>query len=412
VVLEVERLRDINMLGGQQAGDDVLRLLANRLRAVAGDESRIARLAGDHFALVVTDLADATMLPRVLFGEGPGFGDVRCVVNGRELEVNVRAGVAVCPADGTDVDTLFHAAETALEDTRNSRARIAYCSPQIKAAVTERVEIEHRIAKAVHDGRFVLHYQPKVDLASGRICGVEALLRIDDPADGLVGPQRFIGVLEESPLIDAVGRFAMEEALRAQARWSARTGTSPRVAVNVSAVQLLHDGFVDVVTQVLERAGPDAHLELEITESVVLHDLDAAIGVLRQLRERGVTIALDDFGTGYSSLRYLSAMPLDTVKIDRSFVSGLPWSAEKASIAAAILSLGQALELIVVAEGVETEAQALWLREHGCPIAQGYLFGRPQPETLFADAWHAERAQRGMFTASQTHARAPRRHSR
>jgi diguanylate cyclase (GGDEF)-like protein/PAS domain S-box-containing protein len=412
VLLGVERLRDINMLGGQQAGDEVLRLLGNRLRAIAGDDARVARLAGDHFALVVNDLSDATMLPGLLFGEGPGFADVRYVVNDREIQVMVRAGVAVCPGDGADADTLVHAAESALEDARVTRARIAFCSPQMKAAAADRVDIEHRIAKALQNDRFVLHYQPKVDLAGGRICGVEALLRIDDPADGLIGPQRFIGVLEESRLIDRVGRFVMEEALRAQARWRARTGATARVAVNVSAVQLLRDGFVDVVTDVLQSAGPDARLELEITESVVMHDLEAAIGILRRLREIGVTIALDDFGTGYSSLRYLSAMPLDTVKIDRSFVTGLPDSAEKASIANAILSLGSALDLTVVAEGVETHAQAQWLREHGCAAAQGYLFGRPEPEACFADAWHAQRSRRGTFTPAQARAPAPTRRSR
>jgi diguanylate cyclase (GGDEF)-like protein/PAS domain S-box-containing protein len=412
VLLEVERLRDINMLGGQQAGDEVLRLLGNRLRAMAGDDARIARLAGDHFAFVVGELTDATTLPHLLFGGGPGFGDVRCAVNDREIEVTVRAGVAVCPGDGADADTLFHAAESALDDARATRSRIAFCSPQIKAAAAERVEIEHLIAKAMNERRFVLHYQPKVNLANGHICGVEALLRIDDPIDGLIGPQRFVGVLEQSPLIDAVGRFAIEEALRAQARWRARTGASPRVAVNVSAVQLLRDGFVDVVSEVLRAAEPDACLEVEITESVVLDDLDAAVRVLRHLRELGVTIALDDFGTGYSSLRYLSAMPLDTLKIDRSFVAGLPESAEYAGIANAILSLGSALDLMVVAEGVETEAQAHWLRERGCGVAQGYLFARPQPEAHFADAWHAHRLRHAAFMPSPTRATAPIHRSR
>jgi predicted signal transduction protein with EAL and GGDEF domain len=412
VLLGVERLRDLNMLGGQHAGDEVLRLLGNRLRAIAGDDARVARVAGDKFALVLDGLADATTLPGLLFGEGPGFADVRYVVNDREIQVTVRAGAAVCPGDGADADALFHAAESALEDARSTRAAIAFCSPQLKTAVADRVEIEHLIAKALQNQLFVLHYQPKIDLASGRICGVEALLRIDDPVDGLIGPQRFVGVLEQSSLIDRVGRYAMEEALRAQARWRARTGATARVAVNVSAVQLLHEGFVDVVTDVLRGAGPDARLELEITESVVLHDLDAAFGILRRLRELGVTIALDDFGTGYSSLRYLSAMPLDTVKIDRSFVTGLPASAENASIANAILSLGSALDLTVVAEGVETEAQAQWLREHGCAIAQGYLFSRPVPESRFAEAWHAERSRTEAFMAGQTREPATRRRSR
>jgi diguanylate cyclase (GGDEF)-like protein/PAS domain S-box-containing protein len=410
VLLDFERLRDINMVGGQQAGDELLRLVGNRLRAIAGDEARVARLTGDRFALIVNDLADATTLPGMLFGTGPGLQDIRHVVNERQIEVVLRAGVAVYPSDGTDADTLFQGAESALEDARITRVRIAFCSPQMKAAVADRIDVEHLISKALADDLFVLHYQPKIDLSSGRICGVEALLRIEDAIDGIVGPQRFIGVLEQSRLIDRVGRWVMEEALRAQARWRTHTGATLRVAVNVSAVQLLRDGFVEVVADVLKTAGPDARLELEITESVVVDDLDASVGILGRLRKLGVTIALDDFGTGYSSLRYLSAMPLDTVKIDRSFVTGLPETPEKVSIASAILSLASALDLTVVAEGVETEEQAGWLRAHGCTIAQGYLFGRPEAEGRFVERWESDRRRRA--TAAPAHARAPMPHSR
>ncbi|HET8877433.1 MAG TPA: EAL domain-containing protein [Casimicrobiaceae bacterium] len=412
VLLSVERMRDVNMLGGQQAGDELLRLLANRLRAIAGDEARVARLAGDHFALVVNDLVDAAALPGMLFGAGPGLLDIRHVVHDREIHVTMRAGVAVYPSDGMDADALFQGAESALEDARMTRTRVAFCSPQLKAAAAERVDIEHAISTALSHDRFVLYYQAKVDLASGRICGVEALLRIADPDEGIIGPQRFIGVLEASRLIDRVGRWVMEEALRAQARWRRRSGASPRVAVNVSAVQLLRAGFVDVVADVLKKGGPEARLEFEITESVAVDDLEASVSVLARLRELGVTIALDDFGTGYSSLRYLSAMPLDAVKIDRAFVAGLPASAGNASISSAILSLASALELTVIAEGVETEEQAQWLRVHGCPIAQGYLFARPEPEERFADAWHADLARNGKFTPGEGHAPGSTRRSR
>jgi diguanylate cyclase (GGDEF)-like protein len=412
VLLSVERLRDVNLLGGQQAGDELLRLLANRLRAIAGDETRVARLAGDHFALVVNDLVEPAALPGMLFGAGPGLHDIRHVVPDREMRVTLRAGVAVYPADGLDADTLFQGAESALEDARVTHTRVAFCSPQLRAAAADRIDIEHAISKALSQDRFILHYQAKVDLASGRICGAEALLRIDDPDAGMIGPPRFIGVLEESPRIDRVGRWVMEEAIRAQARWRARSGASPRIAVNVSTVQLLRDGFVELVADALKKGGPEARLEFEITESVAVDDLAVSVSVLARLRELGVTIALDDFGTGYSSLRYLSAMPLDAVKIDRAFVAGLPASPENASIASAILSLASALDLTVIAEGVETEAQAQWLREHGCPIAQGYLYFRPEPEARFADAWHADLARSGKFTPKEGLEPAPRRRSR
>ena len=250
-----------------------------------------------------------------------------------------------------------------------------------------------------HD-RFILHYQPKIDLSTRRITGVEGLLRIDDPVQGLVGPQRFIGVLEDSRLIERVGRWVMEEALRAQSRWRLRSGLCPPVAVNVSAVQLRSDAFVELVSDVLKSAGPDARLEFEITESIMIADVDASVQVLRRLRALGVTIALDDFGTGYSSLRYLSGMPLDTVKIDRSFITDLTTSAENASIASAILSLAHSLDLEVVAEGVETEQQVDWLRAHGCPVGQGYLFSRPVSEPLFGELWQADQLRRTPLAAA------------
>jgi EAL domain-containing protein (putative c-di-GMP-specific phosphodiesterase class I) len=292
-----------------------------------------------------------------------------------------------------DADALFRSAETALSEAHGLHSRIAFCSPSIKSAVAERLDVEHWIQQALANDRFILHYQPKIDLRTRRIDGAEALLRIDDPDAGIIGPARFIDVLEASRLIERVGRWVMEEALRAQERWLRDAGTVPPIAVNVSAVQLLSDGFVESVRDVLRHAKPGARLELEITESVVIRDLDASIDVLRRLRSLGVTIALDDFGTGYSSLRYLSRMPLDSVKIDRSFVTGLTTSAENAGIATAILSLARALDLKVVAEGVETEEQAQWLRTHGCASAQGYLFSPPVPEASFGEVLIADRRE-------------------
>jgi diguanylate cyclase (GGDEF)-like protein/PAS domain S-box-containing protein len=400
ILFNIERLRDVNMLGGQQAGDELLTIVANRLRAVAGDETRVARLAGDLFALIFTDLDDATALPGMIFGDGLGLQEVRHVVGDREIKVALRAGVGIYPTDGDDADALFRGAETALDEARVTRSRIAYCSAQIKAAMAHRLDVEHLISQALHQEWFVLHYQPKIDLATRRIRGVEALLRIADPAKGLIGPQEFIGVLEESRVIERVGRWAMEEALRAQARWRLRTGVCLPVAVNVSAVQLRSDRFVEQVADVLQRAGPDARLEIEITESVMIQDVDASLQVLRRLRALGVALALDDFGTGYSSLRYLSGMPLDTVKIDRSFITGLATSADDASIATAILSLAHSLNLEVVAEGVETEQQVDWLRANGCPVAQGYLLGRPMQEERFAEIWQADQKRIGPTMAT------------
>jgi diguanylate cyclase (GGDEF)-like protein len=393
VLFDIERFRDVNLLGGQQAGDELLRIVANRLRAIGGDETRVARLAGDHFALIVNGLADATTVPGLIFGDGMGLQEVRHMVAGREIKVALRAGVAIYPLDGTDADSIFRSAETALGEAHATGTRIAYCSEQIKAAIAERLAIEHCIKDALENDHFILHYQPTCELATGRIVGVEGLLRIAHPVDGIIPPQRFIGMLEESGQIERVGRWVMEEALRAQAFWRSLAGAAPRVAVNVSAVQLLQPGFVDTVASVLAAAGEHAQLELEITETVLIDDLARSVDTLRRLRELGVRIALDDFGTGYSSLRYLSAMPLDTVKIDRTFVTNVHTSPENAGIANAILALAETLHLDVVAEGVETQEQAAWLQAHGCTVAQGYLYSRPVSADHLAEQWMRSQAR-------------------
>jgi EAL domain-containing protein (putative c-di-GMP-specific phosphodiesterase class I) len=248
------------------------------------------------------------------------------------------------------------------------------------ARAVQTLSMESRLRKAVEAQQFVLHYQPKVTLASGAICGLEALLRWQDPAAGLVSPAAFIPALEQTGLIREVGRWALSQALADYRDWSARGSAVPRIAVNVSAIQLQQQDFVDTVVSAVQEAGdiPEA-LELEVTESLLMKDVQTSIRKLSILRGMGIRVAMDDFGTGYSSLSYIARLPIDAVKIDRSFVSGMVSSPQDKAIVTTILALAHSLGLEVVAEGVETAEQAQLLAALGCDKAQGYFYDRPLP---------------------------------
>jgi EAL domain-containing protein (putative c-di-GMP-specific phosphodiesterase class I) len=250
----------------------------------------------------------------------------------------------------------------------------------MNAQAAHAIALESRLRKAVDARQFVLHYQPKIDLATGRICGLEALIRWNDPDAGLVPPVEFIPVLEQTGMILEVGRWVVEQAFADLNAWSAQRISVPRIAVNVSAIQLQSKTFVETMIEEI-RGGGDIpeRLELEITESVVMRNVEDSTRKLSILRGLGVTVAIDDFGTGYSSLSYLSRLPLDSLKIDRSFVSGLTGDGEAASIVSTIIALAHGLRLKVVAEGVETEEQARTLKLLRCDEAQGYLYAKPLP---------------------------------
>ncbi len=301
-------------------------------------------------------------------------------VDGREIRLTAKTGIAVFPDDGSDADALFRNAEAALKRAKETGERYLFYAPSINARVSEQVELEHRLRAAVEHGELFLHFQPKLDLAGGTVVGLEALMRWKGPDGALVPPVRFIPVLEQTGLIFEAGQQALAAARRQYGEWRTRGLDAPRIAVNVSAVQLRRKSFVHDVQAALGTVGSDGGgVDLEITESLLMTDVDESIRKLRELQAMGLHLALDDFGTGYSSLAYLSRLPLDTLKIDRSFVHGMTEHADNTSIVSAIISLAQALRLKVVAEGVETEQQAQLLRLLRCEQAQGYLFSRPLP---------------------------------
>jgi diguanylate cyclase (GGDEF)-like protein len=377
VLIDLERFKAINDTLGQQLGDRVLQAVAQRLRDAA-DINRVARLGSNLFAVVFHGISGAEEVAGRI--DAAELFSRPIQIDDREIRIAGKAGIAVFPEDGADADALLRNAEASLKQAKETGERYLFYAPHINARVAEQVELEHRLRKAVERGEIFLHYQPKLDLASGSIVGLEALMRWMGPEGVLVSPVKFVPVLEQTGLILEAGRQAFAAASATFRRWQARGLPSPRIAVNVSALQLRRRSFALDVRDAVANAGADGGgVDIEITESLLMTDVDESIRKLRELRGMGILIALDDFGTGYSSLAYLSKLPVDSLKIDRGFIRGMTENADDTSIIATVISLAQSLRLHVVAEGVETEQQAQLLRLLRCDQAQGYLFSPPVP---------------------------------
>jgi EAL domain-containing protein (putative c-di-GMP-specific phosphodiesterase class I) len=294
------------------------------------------------------------------------------------LRIGSRFGVAVFPGDGADAETLLRNAEAALRRARSAAEHCVFYAPVLNARAAEALRMESKLRRAIERQEFVLYYQPKITLADRRISGVEALMRWRDPTGGLVLPGQFIPVLEESGLIGAVGQWALHQALTDQKRWRTAGYAAPRVAVNVSSLQLRKNDFAEMIAQIV-TSNEGAALELEITESMIIEQVDRTIEALKRIRACGVNVAIDDFGTGYCSLSYIAKLPVTSLKIDRAFILGMSEGPEGLAIVSSIIALAHSLKLNVVAEGVETEEQARLLQLLACDEAQGYLFSKPLP---------------------------------
>jgi EAL domain-containing protein (putative c-di-GMP-specific phosphodiesterase class I) len=302
------------------------------------------------------------------------------VINNEKIHIDLTGGIALFPADGEDADTLYRHAEAALKKAKTSGEHYLYYQPEMTSSVGEALLLQNKLRRALDEEQFVLHYQPKVDSETHRIMGLEALIRWQDPETGLVPPMKFIPILEETGLILEVGNWAMEKALQDRQQWQSSDAEILRIAVNVSPVQLQQKNFIDIVADITGRyGGKSCGLDLEVTESILMLDIDMNINKLAAIRELGVNIAIDDFGTGYSSLSYLAKLPVNAVKIDRSFIITMDKLPESMTIASSIISLAHALNLKVIAEGVETEEQAKLLRLLKCDEMQGFLFSKPLP---------------------------------
>ncbi|HZM46600.1 MAG TPA: EAL domain-containing protein [Burkholderiales bacterium] len=379
VLVNLERFRNINETFGRHGGDELLKVVARRLEHAFQGKDYLARLGADTFGVVVRGLRDIPALVHVVENQLLGCFREPFGLQGTELRVAARAGIAIYPVDGEDADTLFKNAEAALKKARESGEQHLFYAAEMNARAAHALSLETRLRKAVQDQQFVLHYQPKIDLVTDEICGLEALIRWNDPETGLVPPMQFIPLLEETGMILEVGRWAIRRALSQRGEWRGQGLVPPRIAVNVSALQLQQRDFSDmVIAAVREDGGADA-LEVEVTESLLMKDVQASITKLSAVRERGVPIAMDDFGTGYSSLSYIARLPINSVKIDRSFIMGMAGGPHDMAIVTTIIALAHCLNLKVTAEGVETGEQSRLLKLLRCDAAQGYLFSKPLP---------------------------------
>jgi len=400
IIAEPQRLASLNETLGRAATDQLLQELANRLVRSIGSQDRVGCLGPDQFAAVLTGLrprADVRRAAEELWSDwlGAPFD-----LQEPAIRVTARAGVAIFPIDADDGEALLRNAETALETAKTSgKALVAY-TERLSEHRTARVTLERNLRDALERGEFVLHYQPKVELKSRRLQGLEALIRWNNPELGLVPPDRFIPMMEENGLIVDVGTWVLRQASSDRARWLEQQLNPPRIAVNVSTAQLRCDDFVRTVTDIVDAAGPDCGLDIEVTESLLMADVADNLAKLAAVRTRGVNIALDDFGTGYSSLSYLARLPVHALKIDRSFIADLHDDPCAMTLVSTIISLARALRLETIAEGVQSEEQAKILRLLQCDQMQGDLICKPLPAAEMSVYLH-RLLQRCMSPSSQ-----------
>ena len=376
MVIDVRGFHVVNDNLGRHAGDALLKLVAARLRENLASFDTLGRIGGDQFGLILTDIAHdtqaASAVGRIFAALEKPFD-----VDGQSVRLTIKGGASVFPTDGESGGALLTNAESALKKAKVSLETWLFYAPHLNAALANRVVIENALSRALEARQFRLLYQPKIDFRTGRAHGLEALLYWEDPGKGLVPPGRFIHVLEDTGLILNVGSWVMSQAMEDLRALRARGFDKLRIAVNVSPLQFRQKDFPGYLAAAI---GPGADgLDIEITESVMMDDIEACIAVLWRVREMGIGVALDDFGTGFSSLSYVARLPATTLKIDKSFVDEIVTNPARLAIVSAVVSLAHALGMKVVAEGVEIEEQARLLKQLGCDEMQGYLYSRPVP---------------------------------
>ncbi len=387
LLVDISESAERNAVLGERAGARILREIGERLRKAG--EHRAARVSDHEFAIWFEGLSDLHEIPvtSVMTENGMRLLQRPFRVDGRDVSVSATSGWAVAPNDGAGADALLRSAETALRNARVKRTPFEFYSPELGAKVGRRIGLESRLRGAVERGEFVVLYQPIFDVIGRRLAGLEAVIRWADPEEPgrFIGPDEFIPILEQTRLIVNVGRWVLLEVARQRARWKRVGREAPRVAVNISPVQLRDARILDDLAEAVSASRePGGGIDVEVTENVLLEDPEGAIFILRAMRDLGVEIALDDFGTGYSSLTYLRRLPISVLKIDRSFVSGMTTDRDQTTIVASIISLAHAMRLKVIAEGVETHEEAHLLQVMECDQMQGYLTGRPASAELTA----------------------------
>lgn len=388
--IDLDRFKDINDSFGHVVGDELLRQVAKRLTESLRREDTVARIGGDEFIVLLENCGQPSQVAAAAEKILTSF-EAPFKLLGREAFISPSIGISVYPRDGRDCGSLMRNADTAMYRAKEAgRNSYAFYTEEMTAQALQRVLLENNLRKAVEQDELLLHYQPQLDMERGTLIGAEALLRWWQPASGLTPPDRFIPLAEESGLIVPIGEWVLYAACRQAKTWLDKGLSFGSVSVNIATPQIQRGNLVQLVQRVLDETGLPPHcLELEVTESVVMDDFDQAAAVLRGVRDLGVRLAMDDFGTGYSSLANLKRLPIEQLKIDKSFVRDIPSDLNDIAITRAVIALALSLQMEVIAEGVETEEQREFLIQEGCRLGQGYLFQRPLPADQF-ETWVSE----------------------
>jgi diguanylate cyclase (GGDEF)-like protein len=378
--LDLDRFKQINDTLGHEAGDELLREVAARLKACVRESDTVARLGGDEFVVLLPDLSEeryaATVAQKILTAVARPF-----MLIGQEFRVTASIGISTYPNDGLDEQTLTKNADIAMYQAKEEgKNNFQFYSEALNANSLERLALESSLRHALERGEFRLHYQAKRDIATDQITGMEALLRWEHPDLGIVGPLKFLPIAEETGLIVPIGRWVLTTACRQNVDWQRQGLPRLNIAINLTARQFKDEHLIEDIRSILELTGMEpSFLELEISESILIHDVQTTLQVLTKLKGMGVRIAIDDFGSGFSSLSTLQQFPLDTIKIDRSFIREVSGASNDSGLTDAIIAMGRALSMTVVAQGVETREQAEFLRQHACDELQGFYFAKPVP---------------------------------
>jgi diguanylate cyclase (GGDEF)-like protein len=398
--LDLDRFKTVNDSLGHTAGDQLLAMVAERLNSCIADGGLVARLGGDEFAILLTTYAQVEEVEskanQILHELSEPF-----IIDGKELFCTVSIGISVYPTNGHSAEMLIQHAESAMYLAKDQgRNQFQFYTPQLRESAAERMELENSLRRAMGKNEFYLLYQPKVDIKTNQIIGMEALLRWNHGKKGLISPSKFIPVAEETGLIVPIGDWVLRHACAQNKAWQ-DAGFKPLcVAVNLSARQFQRQNLPSVVRKILDETGLEPQwLELEVTESILMQNIDKTVATLHELKAMGVRISIDDFGTGYSSLNYLKRFPIDTLKIDQSFVRDIANDPDDAAIVTAVISLAHTMKLKVIAEGVETIDQLEFLRHKNCDKMQGYFYSKPLVVDAFTDLL---RRESGVYEAFMT----------